>query len=282
MQALRKFLRKLLRIVAGVLIGGLTLLTGCQSRFIYFPRPYASGEIEQWQRKYHGEIIAYETSAGRQQAYLQRKVRQQGPPERFWLVAGGNAALSLDLADWLWENGDSRDAFLMIDLPGYGQCEGSPNPSRIHESMLAAVPAAIQKMGFSPAEIQPRMRIFAHSLGCAGTLLAAREFGIRRGILIAPFTSTMDMTRQVFGVNLGFLLWHRFDNKARLHELAGPDAKFIVFHGTTDEVIPVAMSREIKQEMPDLIDLREIPDGFHNDLFDAAERAMSAAMAELR
>lgn len=282
MKTLRTILRKLLRIVSGVVIGSLALLTGCQSRFIYFPRPYASGEIEQWQRKYHGEIIAYETSAGRQQAYLQRKVHQQGPPERFWLVAGGNAALSLDLADWLWENGDSRDAFLMIDLPGYGQCEGSPNPSRIHESMLAAVPAAIQKMGFSPAEIQPRMRIFAHSLGCAGTLLAAREFGIRRGILIAPFTSTMDMTRQVFGVNLGFLLWHRFANKARLHELAGPDAKFIVFHGTTDEVIPVAMSREIKQEMPDLIDLREIPDGFHNDLFDAAERAMSAAMAELR
>ena len=282
MQTLRKFLRKLMRIVTGVIIGSLTLLTACQSRFIYFPRPYAAGDVETWKQKYHGEIISYETSAGRQQAYLQRKVRQQGPPERFWLVAGGNAALALDLADWLWENGDSRDAFLLIDFPGYGQCEGSPNPSRIHENMLAAVPAAIQKMGFSPAEIQPRMRIFAHSLGCAGTLLAAREFGIRRGILLSPFTSTMDMTRQVLGVNLGWLLWHRFDNKARLHELAGTDARFIVFHGTTDEVIPISMSREMKAEMPDLINLREVPEGFHNDLFEVAEKAIASAMAELR
>ena len=282
MQNLRKFLRKLLRIVTGVIIGSLTLLTACQSRFIYFPRPYAAGDVEKWKQKYHGEIIPYETSTGRQQAYLQRKVRQQGPPERFWLVAGGNAALALDLADWLWENGDSRDAFLMIDFPGYGQCEGSPNPSRIHENVVAAVAAAIQKMGFSTAEIQPRMRIFAHSLGCAGTLLAAREFGIRRGILIAPFTSTMDMTKQVLGINLGFLLWHRFDNQARLRELAGPDARFIIFHGTTDEVIPVAMSREMKAAMPELIDLREIPDGYHNDLFDAAEKALAAAMVEIR
>ena len=271
-----------MRIVTGVIIGSLTLLTACQSRFIYFPRPYAAGDVETWKQKYHGEIISYETSAGRQQAYLQRKVRQQGPPERFWLVAGGNAALALDLADWLWENGDSRDAFLLIDFPGYGQCEGSPNPFRIHENMLAAVPAAIQKMGFPPAEIQPRMRIFAHSLGCAGTLLAAREFGIRRGILLSPFTSTMDMTRQVLGVNLGWLLWHRFDNKARLHELAGTDARFIVFHGTTDEVIPISMSREMKAEMPDLIDLREVPEGFHNDLFEVAEKAITSAMAELR
>lgn len=278
---MKKFLRSSLRIFTAVALGGLGILASCQSKFIYFPRPYHPGTVAAWQQQYKGEIIDYQTSQGKQQAYFQRKVRQEGPPKRIWIVGAGNGTLALDLADWFWKNGGVDDAFLMIDYPGYGACEGAPMPGRIKDNVLAAVPAMEKKLGFTHDQIQPRYRIFGHSLGCAAMLGSAKELGIHRGVLISPFTSTMAMTKQVLGVNLGFLLWHRFDNAARLKELDGTDSKFIVFHGKNDEVIPAEMSRELKTKLPALIELHEVDHGLHNNLLDLAEDQIVRAMKEL-
>ncbi|NJR41407.1 MAG: hypothetical protein HC767_00865 [Akkermansiaceae bacterium] len=51
-------------------------------------------------------------------------------------------------------------------------------------------------------------------------MIAAREFKIQQGVLLTPFTSTMDMGRHMTGLPIGSLVWHRFDNGARLDELA--------------------------------------------------------------
>lgn len=264
------------------MVGGLALLTGCQSKLLYFPRPYADGDVKAWEKKSQGQILDYQTSKGRQQAYLQRRVREQGAPDRLWIVCGGNGALALEFSDWVSEYGDPRDAFLMIDYPGYGACEGSATPSAIKDNVLGAVAAASKAMGISQEAMQGKMRIFAHSLGCAATLQGARELGINRGVLISPFTSTMDMTKAMFKVPLGWIVYHRFDNKERLAELQGAGAKFVVLHGTEDEVIPVAMSRELKATFPDMVELKELPRGRHNDLFMVADDAIAAAMKQVR
>ena len=278
---MKKTLIKLGRMIGLVIVGSLALLTGCQGKFIYFPRPYAAGEIESWQKKTRGEIISYTTEHGKQQAYLQRQVRQQGPPNRLWIVGAGNGSLALDMADWIWDHGDPRDAYILIDYPGYGPCESSPNPSRINANVLAAVPAAVEKLGLTMDAVRPKLRIFAHSLGCAAMLSGAKELGIHRGILIAPFTSTMEMSKKVIGVNLGFLVYHRFDNVARLGEVVTPDAKFIIFHGSEDEVIPVEMSREMKAKFPAMIDYHEIPEGQHNDLLLLSRKDIATAIKAL-
>jgi hypothetical protein len=281
-KSMKKFLRSLFRILLGVVLGSLALLTGCQSKFIYFPRAYGEGEVGKWSTKTNGERVAYETSQGTQVAYLQRRVRQQGPPERLWIVAGGNGTVALDLAEFCWEHGDPRDAFLLVDFPGYGECLGNPTPGRIQESMAAVVPAAAQALGLEMDVLKPKLRVFGHSLGAAAVLLAAREFEIHQGVLLAPFTSTMEMSRQVAHVPLGFLVYHRFDNVARLRELAVGGGKFIVFHGADDEVIPTQMSRDLKQAVPDLIEYHEVPDGMHNDLFLLERKAISAALVRVR
>ncbi len=279
---MKKFSRSLFRIILGVVLGSLVLLTGCQSKFIYFPRPYGNGEVAGWASKTNGQRVTYETSQGTQVAYLQRRVRQQGPPERLWIVAGGNATVALELADFCWDKGDPRDAFLLIDFPGYGECPGHPTPARIQETMAAAVPAAGKALGIGMDVLKPKLRVFGHSLGAAAVLLAAREFDIHQGVLLAPFTSTMEMSRQVAHVPLGFLVYHRFDNVARLRELAAGGGKFIVFHGTDDEVIPTQMSRDLKASTPDLIEYHEVPDAMHNDLFLLERKAISAALSQVR
>jgi pimeloyl-ACP methyl ester carboxylesterase len=62
-------------------------------------------------------------------------------------------------------------------------------------------------------------------------------------------------------------VWHRFDNEARLDDLAkqGP-GEIIIVHGVKDEVIPVEMGRTLAKRHPAMVRLIEIPDAYHNNI----------------
>lgn len=240
------------------------LITGCQSKFIYFPRPYGPTAATTWQRETAGRFIDYQTSQGRQRAFLQGNLEH---PRNLWIVCGGNGSLALDWSEWLVEHGPKEDAWLLVDFPGYGENEGAPSPSRIRENLKTAIPLASKALGWTDAPDPQRLRFLGHSLGCAASLIAASDFHIQRGVLIAPFTSTMEMSRVVTGLPLGFLVWHRFDNAARLGELESRgNSQVFILHGVRDEVIPVAMSRRLAADHPRTVHLQEIPQGFHNTI----------------
>lgn len=242
----------------------LAMFTGCQSRLIYFPRPYPPGLAEMWAKETPGKVIDFTTSQGHQRAFLQGRLTQ---PRNLWLVCGGNGAVALDWSDWLRANAPREDAWLLIDYPGYGDCHGSPAPATIRESFKQVMPVAMRELGWSGDTDPSRLRILGHSLGAAACLIAAADHHIQRGVLIAPFTSTMDMAREVTGLPLGFLVRHRFDNSARLRDLAGHGAgRIIILHGVQDEVVPVRMSRQLAKDQPALVELREIENGRHNTI----------------
>ena len=257
----------------------LAFLVGCQSKLIYFPRPYAAGTAAGWQLDTQGKQIDFQTSQGKQRAFLQGNLKS---PRNLWIVCGGNGTVALDWSKWLVANAPTEDAWLLVDFPGYGDCEGSPTPGRIRDSLNKAVPLEFHELGWPEHPDARRLRFFGHSLGGAACLIAASEFKIQRGVLIAPFTSTMDMTRQVLGVPVGFLVWHRFDNSARLKDLAdrGP-GEVIILHGDDDEVIPVTMSRTLADQQKQIVHLREISGGRHNDIQEKNADAVSAALKEI-
>lgn len=257
-------LRSLVRMMLLGVMVMIGLGVGCQSKLIYFPRPYAAGVTQQWARETGGRSVEFQTSQGRQRAFLQGNLES---PRNLWIVCGGNATLALDWSGWLAGHAPREDAWLMVDFPGYGDCQGSPNPQRIRETFRAGLPAAFQQLGW-PREPDPaRLRFFGHSLGGAACLIAATDYHIQRGVLVAPFTSTMDMARVLTGLPVGFLVRHRFDNKARLADLAarGP-GKVVILHGSHDEIIPIAMSRELARKYSGLVALTEIPGGDHNGI----------------
>jgi pimeloyl-ACP methyl ester carboxylesterase len=262
-----------------LVLAPLWLAVGCQSKLIYFPRPYPPDATIRWERKSAGQTIDFKTSQGRQRAFLQGNLKS---PRNLWIVCGGNGTVALDWSDWLQEHAPANDAWLLVDFPGYGDSEGAPSPSRIRETFKAAVPLATQKLGWSAKPDPGNLRFFGHSLGGAASLIAASEFGIQRGVLLAPFTSTMEMSHELTGLPLGFLVWHRFDNTARLADLAerGP-GKVIILHGTDDEVIPVAMSRRLAAGQPEIVRLKEIPGGRHNTIQDNHPQELSQALREI-
>jgi uncharacterized protein len=272
----RSVITRLLTVALLLLAMPLLLITGCQSRLIYFPRPYAPETKRDWQARHGGRFIDYQTGEGKQRAFLQGNLRS---PRNLWVVCGGNGSLALDWSDWLAEHGPREDAFLLVDFPGYGDCEGSPHPSRIRENFRKALPEAWKSLGITPDP--SRLRFFGHSLGGAACLIGAADQGISRGVLLAPFTSTMDMAREVTGMPVGFLVWHRFDNQARLADLQGKgSSKVIILHGKADEVIPVDMSRTLAAEFPGMVSLVEIKDGRHNTVQATHPHLLEEALRE--
>ena len=256
----------------------LALLTGCQSRLIYFPRPYPVDQAGKWATDAQGKVMDFTTVQGHQRAFLQG---QRDHPRNLWLVCGGNGSLALDWSAWLFVHAPREDAWLLVDFPGYGDCHGTPSPASIRDTFDHLVPLAMQELGWSPAEKATRLRIFGHSLGAAACLIAAADHHIQRGVLLAPFTSTKDMAREVTGLPLGFLVWHRFDNSARLAELAnrGP-GRILILHGSQDEVIPVVMSRQLAKRFPSLVELREIDGGHHNSVQETHTTDLAHALRE--
>lgn len=262
------------------IMGLFLLLAGCQSRLIYFPRPYESDRVSDWDAEPGTRVIDFSTAQGKQQAYLLSATEK---PERLWLVCGGNGTLALEWSDWLREHGPAQDAWLMVDIPGYGACSGKPRPGTIRKTLEAAVPAGMSALGWSLPSDQGRLRFFGHSLGAAICLMGAEEFDIRRGVLLTPFTSTMDMTKEMFGMDLGFIVVHRFDNLKHLEKMAKEgDAEVFILHGSEDEAIPVAMSRTLAEKVPGVVRYTEIPRGRHNNLQDIAPEKIREAMHEAR
>lgn len=275
-----RLLRRLSIAILIPLAGILALLTGCQSKLIYFPRPYGPDHVARWNAEPGTTVVDYETPDGKQQAYLLSSAVR---PERLWVVCGGNGTLALEWSDWLREHAPPQDAWLLVDIPGYGACQGNPRPASIRRTLKAAVPAGMAALDWSLPADHAKLRFFGHSLGSAVSLMAADEFDLRRGVLLTPFTSSMDMTEAMFGVDLGFIVWHRFDNRARLTGLSKQgDAEVHILHGDNDESIPVAMSRELAKDFPGLVRYTEIPGGRHNTLQDIAPVKIRAAMESAR
>jgi hypothetical protein len=69
-KTLQRWLRVLvlLGLVAGV---PFAFIAGCQSKLLYFPRPYAAGVTNEWREKTAGRSVDFTTSQGKQRAFLQ-------------------------------------------------------------------------------------------------------------------------------------------------------------------------------------------------------------------
>ena len=274
---LMRRVKHVLLVVLIVLAASLLLIAGCQSKVIYMPHAYPPGTSENWQRTGLGNLVDFKTSQGNQRAFLQGDLKS---PRNLWIVCCGNGSVVLDWSNWLAMHGPSGQAWLLVDLPGYGDCEGKPSPEHIRETFQAALPVAFRELGWPASPDPQRLRFFGHSLGSAACLIAASEFKIQRGVLLAPFTSTMGMAQRITGMPLGFLITHRYDNEARLAELAARGVgEVVILHGTDDEVIPITMSRSLVAQQPKIVKLVEIKGGHHNDIQGNHAETLAEALA---
>ncbi|MDX1973847.1 MAG: hypothetical protein SFY68_15060 [Candidatus Sumerlaeia bacterium] len=241
------------------------LLLGCslyffQRKMMYFPEPYRQ-EIPTNLNRWSIRQISYTTKDGAQVALLATHPGKDAldastdvvpQPERLWVAFNGNASLALDWA-WLmladWEP-NKPSAFLLVDYPGYGLCEGKPTRPGIIRNGKESLLAACQEMNWN-AETLP-LGALGFSMGSAAAMeFAAAHPGADRIILLAPFTSILDMAKRTVPFPFHHVAVDRFNNKERLQEvLTRPEIRVTIFHGEADQVIPVEMGRRLAELNP--------------------------------
>ncbi len=276
MKILRLFARSLL----WAALTAVVFLLLYQSRLIYYLRPYGKAALLDIQQR-GARQIEVRTSQGRQVAfYLPSRKNPTQPPEFLWLVFGGNGSLALDYSGEA-QGWDERFGFLFVDYPGYGLCEGSPNPTHIEESIVKLTQQLQTELHLSDEDLRAKCGVFGHSLGCAAALIASERLQLKRAVLCAPFTTMTDMARRTVGWPLCYLNRHRFDNIARLQALSAGVFAARIFHGSNDEAIPTSMGRALAGKFPQTTRFTEVMDCDHNMVVMMAAEDIGKAMREL-
>jgi pimeloyl-ACP methyl ester carboxylesterase len=271
--------KPILRMLLLLILIPVLLLLSCQSRLIYYPARYEPNDFNALQAA-GGQRLEYNTGQGRQVAYYVPSAASSATNGRIWVCFGGNAALALH---WLYftRQWDPSFGYLLVDYPGYGECEGAPNPARIRANALAAVEALAQSVGTSTEALRPRLGVLGQSIGGAAALMAAEDLQARRVVLLSPFTTLTEMGKRVVGWPLCHLNLHRFNNRKQLARVCAQGARVTILHGTDDRVIPIRMSRELAAAHPDCVTLHELPGLDHNDLVLGAGKEVGAALKRM-
>ena len=180
---------------------------------------------------------------------------------------------------WFYGNGENvatiwpvvRDfqppgtALLVVDYPGYGGSEGRATEPTVYEAADAAFAALAQRREVDPH----RIYVYGRSLGSAVAVHTAAHHPVAGLILESPFTSARDMARLHYRMFPRPLLHLRLDNETAIRRVRCP---VLVFHGTADQLVPIAMGRRVAAAAPGPAEVVPIPGSDHNETYDRGGR----------
>jgi uncharacterized protein len=255
---------------AGLLLGvPISFVLLFQDRFIYFPVRYSPTGLQEAKR-IGVQKIDFQTSQGAQAAFFWQREPAHTAPQKVWIVFGGNGSIALGWLETVRDFAVPRTGFLLIDYPGYGICEGKPNPRSILENPERALRALQERMHWNLEA--NALGVLGHSLGAAAALQFAAKHPVSKIVLLSPFTTVDEMVRRQIHISLGPLLRQRFDNIASLKAILSHNLvpEIYIFHGEQDEVIPLHMGRTLSQLDPGRINFVVVVGAHHNDVIEMA------------
>lgn len=259
---------KIFRIVAVVFIAVHATLYFAQRRLVYHPRPYSSPNYLKDSEALRPHVLEYSIEAGKQLAYYIPPANAVDPtekPKTLWVCFGGNGSRAMGWKNTIEEINVPDYAYLLIEYPGYGANEGSPNIEAIRKSSQKAYATLCDYLKIKTDDPDVQLNILGHSLGTATGLQFADSHPVANIVLAAPFSSIADMATRSYGPTVTYLLTERFDNINILQNLLRRDKRPAVYivHGVNDNIIPVSMAQTMAKEFSEIITYKESPTADH-------------------
>ena len=236
-----------------------------QHSMIYHPRRYTGAYAHALPPG--GMEIDYTMPFGGQAAYYLPGADEV--PQRLWIAFCGNGSLALDWTTILRGYPQTRDAFLLIDYPGYGKNSGYATIASTRATALAALRALFARLHMQ--ENQCAICTIGHSLGAAAALDFATQCDVQRIVAIAPFTTLRDEAATIIGRPLASLMADNYDNCENLQRVfaRNPAVQVAIFHGTGDEVIPFRLGQKLAQQFPS-VNFYPVPGAGHVTVLEKA------------
>jgi len=158
---------------------------------------------------------------------------------------------------------------MLVEYRGYGLTYGPPpSEAAMYDDAEAAL-LWLAADGSGP----DRVVLWGFSLGTGVAAEMAKRGRGARLVLVAPYTSIVDMGRRMAPfLPVSLLLAHRFDTIDKAPAIRIPT---LVIHGDADEVVPFEMGERVARAIPNARLIR-VPGGHHMDVltgpnaFDAA------------
>jgi len=138
---------------------------------------------------------------------------------------------------------DDIDVFIP-DYRGFGKTEGKP----INDRQLLTDADKAYKFLLSKYN-EKDIIVLGYSLGTGMASYVCRNRNPGHLILVAPFTSLMDIKDTYLWMFPDFLLKYKLSNKRHLKEVS---CQTTIIHGTEDEIISYAHSKEIHDTYPEV------------------------------
>ena len=149
----------------------------------------------------------------------------------------------------------------LFDYRGYGKSTGSPSEKGIYMDVQAAYDYLIDQEKIPPG----RIVMAGHSIGAAAAIdLMTRNYA-RSIIIESAFTSTKDLSREIFPISvISFLLPANYNN---LWKIAKINAPKLIIHGQDDEIVPFEMGKKLFEASKDPKYFYPIAGAGHNNTF---------------
>jgi len=210
-----------------------------------------------------------------------RLLMKDGTPLAGWFLPPADTTLAPGRGPgllWFYGNGENIAAIwpvlqefqppgvalLVVDYPGYGASGGRTTEDGVYEAGELAYAALASRVD------QDRIFVYGRSLGTAVATRVAATHPVRGLILESPFTSARDMGRRHYAFFPVFLMRIGLDNLAHIGRVHCP---VLVFHGTMDRLVPIAMGRRVAAAAPGPAEFVMIEGAGHNETYEIGGRA---------
>jgi uncharacterized protein len=192
---------------------------------------------------------------------------EAGPSAPVLLWCHGNAGNVIHRLDNLAELHRLGLSVFLFDYRGYGRSAGKPSEDGLYRDALAAHAYLTNQRGVRPE----RLVLFGRSLGAAVAGEVASRKPAAGLILESPFPSIAAMARAHYlGLPMHWLLSGRFPLTERLPRVSMP---VLVIHGDRDDIVPVALGREVFDAAREPKSFFVVEGADHNNTYQIGGRA---------
>lgn len=152
-------------------------------------------------------------------------------------------------------------SLLVLDYPGYGASGGKASETGMYEAADLAYDALRRRPNVDPK----RIYVYGRSLGSAAATHVAATHEVAGLILESPFTSARGMAARHYRFVPRVLVRMRLDNLGRMPGIHCPT---LVFHGTSDMLVPMRMGQDVARAAGGPVEFVMIEGAGHNDTYD--------------
>ena len=153
--------------------------------------------------------------------------------------------------------------FLLAEYRGYSSLSGKPS----EKGLYADARAFIKELIDSGVE-ESNIILMGHSLGTGVAMQMATEFRVGGLVLLAPYTSMVDLAQARFLIFPARLLTlDRFENAEKIERLHTP---LLIINGDLDMIVPPSQGQQLFEMANKPKQFHALLDRGHNDLFDKA------------